>query len=78
MSGQWVFRFGLGVVGTVVLASTFVIAQQRQAGPPPPMTFFVTSVGSGDGANLGGLAGADAICQKLATGVGAGARTWRA
>ena len=78
MSGQWVFRFGLGVVGTVVLASTFVIAQQRQAGPPPPMTFFVTSVGSGDGANLGGLAGADALCQKLATGVGAGARTWRA
>ena len=78
MSGKWVFRFGLGVVGTVVLASTYVIAQQKPAGPPPPMTFFVTSVGSGDGANLGGLAGADALCQKLATGVGAGARTWRA
>src|SRR5688572_32030487 len=43
-----------------------------------PLGFFITSVGSGDGANLGGLAGADAICQKLATAAGAGGRTWRA
>lgn len=43
-----------------------------------PMGFFVTSVGPGNGANLGGLAGADAHCQKLAAAVGAGARTWRA
>ena len=43
-----------------------------------PMGFFVTSVGSGNGANLGGLAGADAHCQKLAATVGAGTRTWRA
>src|SRR5688572_8910750 len=78
MSGKWVFRFGLGVVGTVVLASTYVIAQQKPAGPPPPMTFFITSVGLGDGGNLGGLTGADAHCQKLATAVGAGSRTWRA
>jgi hypothetical protein len=42
------------------------------------MTFFVTSVGIGDGANLGGLAGADAHCQKLAEAAGAGDRTWRA
>ena len=40
------------------------------------MTFFVTS--SDQGANLGGLAGADAICQKLAAAAGAGDRTWRA
>jgi hypothetical protein len=40
--------------------------------------FFITSVGSGDGANLGGLAGADAHCQKLAAAAGAGDRTWRA
>jgi hypothetical protein len=78
MSGKWAFGFGLGVLGTVVLASTYVIAQQKPAGPPPPMTFFVTSVGTGNGANLGGLAGADAHCQKLAAAVGAGARTWRA
>lgn len=43
-----------------------------------PMGFFVTSAGPGDGANLGGLAGADAHCQKLASAAGAGARTWRA
>jgi len=42
------------------------------------MTFFVTSEGVGDGANLGGLAGADAHCQKLAESAGAGHRTWRA
>lgn len=49
------------------------------AGPSSgPMSFFVTSVGSGKGADLGGLAGADAHCQKLATAAGAGNRTWRA
>ena len=42
------------------------------------MTFFVTSSGSGKGADLGGLAGADAHCQKLAAAVGAGNRNWRA
>jgi hypothetical protein len=44
----------------------------------PNLSFFITSAGSGNGANLGGLAGADAICQKLAGAVGAGGRTWRA
>ncbi|MGI9204410.1 MAG: hypothetical protein ACR2Q3_10395 [Woeseiaceae bacterium] len=45
-----------------------------------PMTFFITSVGSGKGGNLGGIEGADAHCQSLADAVGAGAgnRTWRA
>lgn len=42
------------------------------------MTFFLTSAGSGDGANLGGLAGADRRCQDLAQSAGAGGRTWRA
>ena len=46
--------------------------------PSPPMSFFVTSAGPGDGANLGGLAGADAHCRKLATAAGAGNKTWRA
>src|SRR3954470_21057024 len=50
----------------------------RAGTPPPPMSFFVTSVGKGDGANLGGLAGADAHCQKLAVAAGAGNRTWKA
>lgn len=42
------------------------------------MNFFITSVGSGNGANLGGLAGADAHCAVLAESVGAGAKAWRA
>lgn len=42
------------------------------------MSFFVTSTGAGDGANYGGLAGADAHCQKLAAAADAGGRTWRA
>jgi hypothetical protein len=42
------------------------------------MSFFVTSVGAGDGANLGGLEGADAHCQSLAEAADAGDRTWRA
>ncbi len=42
------------------------------------MGFFLTSTGPGDGGNLGGLAGADAQCQKLATAAGAGSRKWRA
>jgi hypothetical protein len=49
-------------------------AQQQQQ----PMSFFVTSVGKGDGANLGGLAGADAHCQALAAAAGRGSSTWHA
>ncbi|MDO9286020.1 MAG: hypothetical protein Q7U26_14055 [Aquabacterium sp.] len=43
-----------------------------------PMGFFVTSAGPGKGADLGGLSGADAHCQKLASAAGAGQRQWRA
>jgi hypothetical protein len=43
-----------------------------------PMSFFVTSTGPGKGADLGGLAGADAHCAKLAKEAGAPSRTWRA
>ncbi len=49
-----------------------------QAQNTPNLSFFITSAGSGNGANLGGIAGADAHCQKLASAVGAGSRTWRA
>jgi len=43
-----------------------------------PMSFFITSAGSGKGADLGGLGGADATCQRLAAAAGAGAKTWKA
>jgi hypothetical protein len=42
------------------------------------MSFFVTSVGPGKGADLGGIAGADRHCQQLAQAAGAGAKTWHA
>jgi len=51
---------------------------QQQAPQSPNMTFFITSAGPGKGADLGGLEGADALCQKLAQGTGAGAKTWHA
>ena len=50
----------------------------RGPGSHNQMSFFVTSVGMGKGGDLGGPAGADAHCQKLATVVGAGNKTWRA
>jgi hypothetical protein len=58
------------------IGASGVEAQQPAA--QQPMSFFVTSVGLGDGANLGGLEGADRHCQTLATAVGAGDRIWRA
>ena len=51
-----------------------VVGAQKPAG----MGFFITSVGSGKGADLGGLEGADKHCQQLAQAAGAGGRTWRA
>ena len=42
------------------------------------MSFFITSQGPGDGANLGGLAGADAHCRQLAEAAGVAGKTWRA
>ena len=42
------------------------------------MSFFITSAGPGDGANLGGIDGADAHCQELADAAGAGEKTWKA
>jgi hypothetical protein len=57
-----------------LLALTGAPAQAQQN----TMSFFVTSVGPGKGADLGGLQGADRQCQTLAQAVGAGGRTWRA
>jgi hypothetical protein len=59
-------------------ASLALLAACATTGSTGPMSFFVTSVGSGKGADLGGLAGADAHCQRLATAAGAGGKTWRA
>jgi hypothetical protein len=53
-------------------------AAQPAAAPPRPMSFFVTSAGKGDGANLGGIAGADAHCLALAKAAGVGDGVWHA
>jgi len=55
------------------MAVAATLAAQTQS-----MSFFVTSAGSGNGGNLGGVEGADKLCQTLAAKAGAGTRTWRA
>ena len=84
MNMRWT-RALLGALAVVLLLGSYMaLAQQPpaqgrgQQGPPQPMSFFVTSVGKGDGGNLGGLAGADAYCQMLGTAAGRGSVTWHA
>jgi hypothetical protein len=60
-----------------VAALAFAAAQPAQA-QSANMTFFVTSAGPGNGADLGGLEGADKQCERLAAAAGATARTWHA
>jgi hypothetical protein len=62
------------LVAAALLALGAGAAEAQQSN----MTFFITSVGSGQGADLGGLVGADRHCQTLAQAAGAGGRTWRA
>ena len=53
-------------------------AMQDASAIAPAMSFFITSTGRGFGGNLGGLAGADAICRQRAAAVGRGDRLWHA
>lgn len=57
----------------LVAAALPLSAEER-----PPMTFFVTSDAPGRGGDLGGLVGADALCQRLSADAGRGDATWRA
>lgn len=63
---------------SVAIAFTVALALFALPVAAEDMSFFITSKGPGDGANLGGLSGADAHCQKLAEAAGAGGKTWRA
>jgi len=67
----------LSAIALTLLGSAAVLAQGAAQQPQMPMSFFVTSAVPGHG-NLGGLAGADQICQNLAAAAGAGNRTWHA
>jgi hypothetical protein len=73
-----VTRLSILASGVVLSLGLAAGAYAQQAPQSPDMTFFVTSVGSGKGADLGGLEGADRHCQTLAQGAGAGSKTWRA
>jgi hypothetical protein len=69
------------VIALVILAAAIAASPTTAQDAPlvsPSMSFFLTSQGRGFGGNLGGLAGADAICRLRATAVGRGDRTWRA
>jgi hypothetical protein len=69
----------LAVLAAILLSSSYVgLGQAGAQQQTQPMGFFITSVGPGNGADLGGLAGADKHCQSLAQAAGAGGRTWRA
>ena len=61
-----------------ILVMTLAASTPAAAAQSGQMNFFLTSAGSGDGANLGGLQGADQICQDRAYAVGAGDLIWRA
>ncbi len=68
-------------IGAALVLAAFVASSAAAQSPPPQfpnMTFFITNVGGSDGANFGGLAGADKHCQTLAAKAGAGKKTWRA
>lgn len=67
----------LRLAGPLLLLGLSACAM-RPAAPPHPLSFFVTSVNPGRGADLGGLTGADQYCRTLASSVGAGGRQWRA
>ena len=60
-------RMSDGEAGRTAAAEPLADAQ-LPGGPVPQMSFFVTSEGTGDrGGDLGGIAGADAMCERLAT-----------
>jgi hypothetical protein len=69
-------RAGLAISVAVLSAASGTATQAQQPPPQSPnMTFFVTSIGPGKGADLGGLEGADRYCQELAQRAGAGNKT---
>jgi len=65
-------------VTAAVACAAFVALTAPAAAQNADMSFFITSAGPGDGANLGGLAGADAHCTALAEAAGVSGKTWRA
>jgi hypothetical protein len=74
----FVFPFRIRAVLAALLPGFLLAGATARAAGPEDMTFFLTSVGSGKGADLGGLEGADAHCAALAAAVGNTKQPWRA
>ena len=66
------------ILATALLVACSQPCRAAGAQAQEDTTFFVTSVGPGNGADLGGLESADAYCQQLADAIGASDHTWRA
>src|SRR3954468_2403162 len=66
------------VPAALLLAGLGACVMESQAEADSGMSFFITSVGAGQGADLGGREGAARHCQQLAQSAGAGDQTWRA
>lgn len=66
------------ILASAIAISAAVSGCSTYVPPEDAMSFFITSVGSGDGANLGGLRGADRHCASLARAAGSRGKTWRA
>ena len=71
-------RRSLYLVSAAVAVATLAACGSMTGSSQNRMSFFVTSANPGKGADFGGLAGADAYCQSLASRAGAGGKTWRA
>jgi hypothetical protein len=79
-------RYALALSTAALLAAVGIAVAQQPATPAPPpqppqfpnASFFISSAPGANGANFGGLEGADRHCQTLATAAGAGSKTWRA
>ena len=69
-----IVRIGIPLCAAALLGSFPAAVQAQQA----TLSFFVTSVGKGNGADLGGIEGADAHCQALARAAGSTNANWRA
>jgi hypothetical protein len=82
LGGATMKKLKPSVVAVVVLGAISGAGAQQPSAPQAPqspdMTFFVTSIGPGKGADLGGIETADRYCQQLASTAGAGNKTWRA
>ena len=78
ISRPFVVNASVLAAAVMVLAACAGGMRSSSSSSSTGMGFFVSSTGSGRGADLGGLAGADRLCTSLATAAGAGNRTWRA